>query len=52
MVSLRHRKQAFEKLGDDLLLARKRHERVKEFDDSIFSRLDSSLGTAHEEGVA
>jgi SNF2 family DNA or RNA helicase len=48
----RQRREAFDKLGEDMLLARKRHERVKEFDDSIFSRLDSSLGTAHEEGAA
>jgi SNF2 family DNA or RNA helicase len=49
----RQRKDAFDKLGEDMLLARKRHERVKEFDDSIFSRLDSSLGrNAQEEGAA
>jgi len=40
----RERKEAFEKLGEELVLARKRHERVKEFDDSIFSRLDTNLG--------
>lgn len=38
-----HREQAFEKLGEDLLLARRRHERVKDFDEAIFTRLDSSL---------
>ncbi len=55
----RQRRDAFDKLGEDLLLARKRHERVKEFDESIFSRLDSSIslgqGTREarqEEGAA
>ncbi len=45
----RQRKEAFERLGEDLLLARKRHERVKEFDESIFSRLHTSLGPVKEE---
>jgi len=51
----RQREQAFAKLGEGMVLARKRHERVKEFDDSIFSRLDSSLASARrngEKGVA
>jgi len=38
-----HREKAFEKLGEELLLARRRHERVKDFDEAIFTRLDSSL---------
>lgn len=38
-----HREEAFEKLGEDLLIARQRHERVKDFDEAIFTRLDSSL---------
>jgi superfamily II DNA or RNA helicase len=35
----KERRAAFETLGEQLVLARKRHERVKEFDDEIFSRL-------------
>ncbi len=40
------RKAAFEKLGEQFELALKRHERVKEFDDEIFSRLDTRPGGA------
>jgi SNF2 family DNA or RNA helicase len=38
----KERKAAFESFGEQLDLARKRHERVKEFDEEIFSRLDTS----------
>lgn len=34
------RRKKFEELGDDLSVASQRYERIKEFDDSIFSRLD------------
>lgn len=39
----KERRAAFETLGEQLVLARKRHERVKEFDEEIFSRLGDSL---------
>lgn len=34
------RKRAFDELGDQLSVASQRYHRIKEFDDSIFSRLD------------
>jgi superfamily II DNA or RNA helicase len=40
----KERQAAFEALGEQLDLARKRHERVKEFDEEIFSRLGASAG--------
>jgi SNF2 family DNA or RNA helicase len=39
----KERQAAFEALGEQLDLARKRHERVKEFDEEIFSRLGASV---------
>lgn len=44
----RDRKKAFDKLGEDLLLARQRHERVEEYDNLIFSRLDRPLAGTPE----
>ncbi|MBK8230376.1 MAG: DEAD/DEAH box helicase [Candidatus Eisenbacteria bacterium] len=44
------RRLAFEEFGDQLALARQRHERVKDFDESIFSRLEISPALAGEEG--
>ena len=38
------RDKAFDDLADDLLLARKKHERVQEYDDLIFDRLDLPAG--------
>jgi superfamily II DNA or RNA helicase len=42
----KERQAAFDALGEQLDLARKRHERVKEFDDEIFSRLGASSTSA------
>lgn len=42
----KERQAAFEALGEQLDLARKRHERVKEFDEEIFSRLGASAAAA------
>jgi superfamily II DNA or RNA helicase len=41
----KERQAAFEALGEQLDLARKRHERVKEFDEEIFSRLGASAAS-------
>jgi superfamily II DNA or RNA helicase len=38
----KERQAAYDALGEQLVLARKRHERVKEFDEEIFSRLGAS----------
>jgi len=46
------RRIAFEEFGDQLALARQRHERVKDFDESIFSRLEISPSVDVEEELA
>ncbi len=46
------RRVAFEEFGDQLALARQRHERVKDFDESIFSRLEISPTVDVEEESA
>ncbi len=46
------REREFDALADDLLIARERHERVKDLDAEIFSRLESSWGVEKGEGHA
>lgn len=46
------REREFDALADDLLIARERHERVKDLDAEIFSRLESSWGVDKGEGRA
>lgn len=47
----KERDKAFDELADDLLLARKRHERVQEYDDLIFDRLALPTARLRTEGL-